>query len=157
MIQCSNPSTRILPMKLHITTAALVFAAVPAFSQSPNMGVSHPDPAVISSTDDAAPVTPRPLTPKPSATVSTPSSTETVYGPYVPYKGATTAVAGTGFVSSAPLENPLDAMIVTSVPERQGELREGTLLRTKMLDTLSTGSTVVGTRFTAEVTEAVER
>jgi hypothetical protein len=143
-------------MKLHLTSVAFVLAAVPAFSQSAATGVSNPDPAVISSTDDAAPVTPRPLTAKPSATVSTPS-TETVYGPYVPYKGATTAAAGTGFVSSAPPENPLDAMIVTSVPERQGELREGTLLRTKMLDTLSTRSTVVGTKFTAEVTEAVER
>jgi len=89
--------------------------------------------------------------------VSTPSSTDTVYGPYVPYKGATTAAAGTSFVSTAPPENPLDAMIVTSVPERDGELREGTLLRTKMLDTLSTSSTVVGSKFTAEVTEAVER
>ena len=29
-------------------------------------------------------------------------------------------------------------MIVVSVPEREGELREGTLLKTKMLDTLST-------------------
>jgi hypothetical protein len=157
MIQCSNPSTRISPMKLHITTAALVLTAVPAFSQSPNMGVSNPDPAVITSSDDAAPVTPRPLTPKPSATVSTPSSTETVYGPYVPYKGATTAAAGAGLVSNEPPANPLDAMIVTSVPERQGELREGTLLRTKMLDTLSTSSTAVGTRFTAEITEPVER
>jgi hypothetical protein len=143
-----------LAMKLHITTAALVFAAVPAFSQSAAMGVSHPDPAVISSTEDAAPVTP--LAAKPSAAMPTPSSTETVYGPYVPYKGATTA-AGTSFVSNDPPANPLDAMIVTSVPEREGELREGTLLRTKMLDTLSTSSTTVGTRFTAEVTEPVER
>jgi hypothetical protein len=142
-------------MKIQITTAALVLAAVPAFSQSPAMGVSHPDPAVISSTDDAAPVTQQ-ATPKPSAAVSTPSSTETVYGPYVPYKGATTATAGS-FVSTAPPEDPRDAMIVTSVPERHGELREGTLLRTKMLDTLSTNSTVVGSKFTAEVTEAVER
>jgi hypothetical protein len=143
-------------MKIQITTAALVLAAVPAFSQSPAMGVSNPDPAVISSTDDAAPVTPRPLTTKPSAAVSTPASTDTVYGPYVPYKGAT-AAASTRFVSTAPPENPLDAMIVTSVPEGHGELREGTLLRTKMLDTLSTSSTVVGSKFTAEVTEAVER
>ena len=157
MVQCSNLSNEDLPMKIQITTAALVLAAVPAFSQSPAMGVSNPDPAVISSTDDAAPVTPRPLTTKPSAAVSTPSSTDTVYGPYVPYKGATTAAAGTSFVSTAPPENPLDAMIVTSVPERDGELREGTLLRTKMLDTLSTSSTVVGSKFTAEVTEAVER
>lgn len=156
MIQCSNLSNEDLPMKIQITTAALVLAAVPAFSQNPAMGVSHPDPAVISSTEDAAPVTQQPVTPKPSAAVSTPSSTDTVYGPYVPYKGATTA-ASASLVSNDPPANDLDSMIVTSVPERHGELREGTLLRTKMLDTLSTSSTVVGTKFTAEVTEAVER
>ena len=50
-----------------------------------------------------------------------------------------------------------DAMIVTSVPEREGELREGTLLKTKMVDTLSTSSTMPGTKFTAEVTEPIER
>ena len=37
-------------------------------------------------------------------------------------------------------------MIVVSVPERNGELREGTLLKTKMMDTLSTSSTVQGTK-----------
>jgi hypothetical protein len=153
MLQCLNLSNEDLPMKIQITTAALVLAAVPAFSQNPNMGVSRPDPAVISSTDDAAPVTP-----KPSAAVSTPSSTDaTVYGPYVPYKGAGSTTAATGFVSNDPPANDLDAMIVTSVPERAGELREGTLLRTKVLNTLSTSSTVVGTRFTAEVTEPIER
>ncbi len=48
-------------------------------------------------------------------------------------------------------------MIVVSVPEREGELRTGTLLKTKMIDTLSTTSTMRGSRFTAEVTEAIER
>lgn len=48
-------------------------------------------------------------------------------------------------------------MIVVSVPEREGELRTGTLLKTKMIDTLSTTSTMQGSRFTAEVTEAIER
>jgi hypothetical protein len=56
-----------------------------------------------------------------------------------------------------PVENPEDAMIVVSVPERAGELREGTLLKTKMISTLSTESTVTGSRFTAEVTEPIER
>jgi len=43
------------------------------------------------------------------------------------------------------------------VPEREGELREGTLLRTRIQDTLSTSTTLRGTRFTAEVTEPVVR
>ena len=48
-------------------------------------------------------------------------------------------------------------MIVVDVPERAGELREGTLLKTKMISTLSTESTVQGSRFTAEVMEPIER
>jgi len=46
---------------------------------------------------------------------------------------------------------------VTSVPEREGELREGTLLKTQILENLSTATTVEGTRFTAQLTEAIER
>jgi hypothetical protein len=119
-------------------------------------GVSHPDPAVITS-DDAAPAV-KPLTPRPSAAVpatTAPTTTE-VYGPYVPYTGPSVP---SSHVNShvTPVEDPRDAMIVTSLPEREGELREGTLLKTKMLDTLSTSSTMRGTKFTAEVTEAITR
>jgi hypothetical protein len=56
-----------------------------------------------------------------------------------------------------PAEDPEDAMIVVDVPERAGELREGTLLKTKMIDTLSTSTTIEGSRFTAAVTEPIER
>lgn len=97
--------------------------------------------------------TPRPLTPKPSATVPATAPSEEVYGPYVPYTGP--AVASSHVVT--PREDPRDAMIVVSVPEREGELSEGTLLKTKMLDTLSTNTTVQGSKFTAEVTEPIER
>jgi hypothetical protein len=143
-------------MTLRITTAALVLAAAPVFAQNPAMGVSHPDPAPITS-DDVAPA-PKPLTPRPSAAIpATPApATTEVYGPYVPYSGP--KAAGAPVVTHVvPVENPEDAMIVTSVPERAGELREGTLLRTKMISTLSTESTVTGSRFTAELTEPIER
>src|ERR1700710_1666892 len=147
-------------MTLRITTAALVLAAAPMFAQSAAMGVSPPDSAPITS-DDVAPA-PKPSTPelkpRPSAAIpaaAAPAPTE-VYGSYVPYTGP--KVAGAPVVTHvAPVENPEDAMIVTSVPERAGELREGTLLRTKMMTALSTESTVTGSRFTAEVTEAIER
>jgi hypothetical protein len=141
-------------MKMHITTAALVLAAAPAFSQSAMTGVSHPDSAVISSTDDATPQTP---IAKPSADVPAvaPSSPAVEYGPYVPYKGAT--VAGTSMITAEPSADDPDAMIVTSVPERDGTLREGTLLRVKIGETLATDKTVAGTRFSATVTEAIER
>jgi hypothetical protein len=141
-------------MKMHITTAALVLAAAPAFSQSAMTGVSHPDSAVISSTDDATPQTPAA---KPSADVPAvvPSSPAVEYGPYVPYKGA--AVAGSGFVAHETLADDPDAMIVTSVAERAGTLREGTLLKTQIKETLATDKTVAGSRFSATVTEAIER
>src|SRR5271155_4679814 len=149
-------------MKVHITTAALVLAAVPAFAQS--TGVSHPDAAVITTTDDSA-ATPAP-TPgsaqaKPSAAVpaavapapAAATASTVVYGPYVPYTGP--AVAGAS-ANVAAADDP-DAMIVTSVPEREGELREGTLLRTRILENVSTASTPQGSKFTAELTEPIER
>jgi hypothetical protein len=137
-------------MTFRITTAVLVLAAAPAFAQM--TGVSHPDSTTI--TNDEA-QTPRPLTPKPSAAMpaATPATTE-VYGAYVPYTGP--KAAGSPAVTHA-MENPEDAMIVVDVPEREGELREGTLLRTRIQDTLSTTSTLPGTRFTAEVTEPITR
>ena len=145
-------------MTLRITTAALVLAAAPVFAVSlfaQTSGVSHPDPAPITS-DDVAPATPA-LKPRPSAAVpmtTAPATTE-VYGAYVPYTGP--KVASAPAAHAMPVENPEDAMIVTSVPERSGELREGTLLKTKMISALSTESTVTGSRFTAEVTEPIER
>jgi hypothetical protein len=135
-------------MNFRITTVALVFAAAPLFGQS--SGVAHPDPAVITS-DDAAT-----RTPKPSAAVPANVPAAEVYGPYVPYTGP--KVAGATLATHAmPVEDPRDAMIVVSVPEREGELHAGTLLKTKMISTISTNSTLRGSRFTAEVTEPIER
>jgi hypothetical protein len=139
-------------MTLRFTTAALVLAAVPVFAQT--SGVSRPDSTVITS-DDAV-TTPRPVTPKPSATVpATAPSPDVVYGSYVPYQGP--GAASAPMAHHAEVVDDRDAMIVVSVPEREGELREGTLLKTKMLETLSTSTTLRGTRFTAEVTEPIEK
>lgn len=141
-------------MTFRITTAVLLLAAAPGFAQM--TGVSHPDPSVITS-DEATPAA-RQLTPKPSAAMpatAAPATTE-VYGAYVPYTGP--KAAGTPMATHAmPVENPEDAMIVVDVPERPGELREGTLLRTRIQDTLSTSTTLPGMRFTAEVTEPIMR
>lgn len=152
-------------MKLQIATAALAFASVPAIAQSPTTGVSSPSPAVITASDDSttspATQTPatdstarRPLQAKPSAATpaSTPAASGDVYGSYVPYKGT---VSTTVVKQDAPVADP-DGQIVTSVPEREGELGEGTILRVEMKEGLSTASTVPGTRFTAQVVEPVE-
>ena len=145
-------------MKIQITTAAFVLAAaVPTFAQSAQpgrTGVSNPEPAVISTTDDsaAAPV----LTPraKPSAAIpaAAPAAAGTVYGAYVPYNGGAAGASANGTDA-----DDLDSLIVINVPEREGELREGTLLKTQIMQSLSTQTTLQGTRFTAQLTEAVER
>lgn len=145
-------------MTWKMSTAVLIFAAAPLFAQM--SGVSHPDSAVIQSDDETQAV--KPLTPRPSAAVAAPASAapskDEVYGSYVPYTGPKLPSSHLANSTVAPVtEDPADAMIVVDVPEREGELREGTLLKTKMLDTLSTSSTLPGTRFTAEVTEPIER
>jgi len=149
-------------MKMHLTTAALVLAAVPAFSQSAMTGVSQPDAAVITSTEDMTPQTPavKPSADVPMAAPSAsvpvaPSSPAVAYGPYVPYNGS--SVAGSSMMTAEPLADDPDAMIVTSVPERDGTLREGTLLKVQIKETLATDTTVAGSRFSATVTEAIER
>jgi len=137
-------------MTLRITTAALVLVAAPVFAQM--SGVSRPDPAVITSDETVA----TPQVQKPSAAVSAAPARATTqeYGPYVPYTGAKVANAPAHTMA---VEDPRDAMIVVDVPEREGELREGTLLKTKMLNTISTSTTTQGSRFTAELTEPIER
>ncbi|HMH14606.1 MAG TPA: hypothetical protein VK578_16025 [Edaphobacter sp.] len=145
-------------MKVKIATAALVFAAVPAFAQA--TGVSNPEPVVITTSDDTAPAADagrRPLTAKPKAgtpaAAPAPAVSGEVYGPYVPYKGAAMTNVAT---EAAPVGN-VDGQIVTSVDEREGELREGTLLRVTMVDGLSTEKTQAGTKFTAQTVEPVEK
>jgi len=163
-------------MKLPITTAALVLIAIPGFAQDARMGVSTPPATEITTTVEEAPAAAPALKPrvpeaKPSAAVPEANS-QTVYGPYVPYRApgaaATTVQANTAafdpdanIVTETTPDTPvadtaaLDAGIVTSVPEREGELNEGTLLKARINEALSTTSTVEGSRFTASLTEPI--
>lgn len=141
-------------MKIQIAAAALVLATVPALSQSASTGVSKPDNSPILSDSDqpvsspakpsaAVPMVPRPLTAAPATTGG-----ET-YGAYVPYAGpAVAATPGTAPVSAA-VAGDMDGQIVSSVPEIKGQVREGTLLRVRLVDGLSTLDTVRGSRFAA--------
>jgi hypothetical protein len=127
------------------TAAALAFAALPLAAQ--NTGVSNPDPVTIDATADAAPAAPKAVAPaKPSAAKTAPEET---YGSYVPYKGAASVTAPQAVLTD------VDAQIVTSVPEREGEINEGTLLRVRMREQLSTSATEPGAKFTGEIMEAV--
>jgi hypothetical protein len=167
-------------MKLTITTAALVLITIPVIAQDARSGVSTPPPAEITTSNNDSPTAPalkpRVSDAKPSADVPASSSNQVVYGPYVPYQTAgtpapapapTTAAAfdpDANIVTETVPDTPaaadsaaLDAGIVTSVPERAGEVREGTLLKARINEGLSTTSTLEGSPFTASLTEAVER
>ena len=139
-------------MKTRITAAALMMAALPLTAQ--RTGVSNPDPVAIDTNSDATPsVQPAPA--KPSA--AKPAQPE-VYGTYVPYQGVSTGTASAAVASPSAVSasvGDVDAQIVTSVPERAGEIGEGTLLRVRMLEEISTAQTAPGTKFTAEVMEPV--
>ena len=63
-------------------------------------------------------------------------------------------LSGTG--DAATKQNP-DAGIVTRVPSRPGEVPDGTLVKVKLREELSSLTTKPGTSFTAEVSEPVER
>jgi hypothetical protein len=148
-------------MKVQLTIAVLIVTAVPTLAQSALSGVSNPDPTVITSDDNAASptLTPRTQDAKPSAGTPATAPSAEVYGPYVPYKGPAVAGAVTHPpVPSATLpKGDVDGMIVTSVPERDGEVNAGTLLKTRIREELSTATTLPGTRFTAEVMEPIEK
>ncbi|MEO6817603.1 MAG: hypothetical protein ABI177_12975, partial [Edaphobacter sp.] len=160
-----------------------IFVTVPVIAQDAVTGVSTPPPAAITTTDDSSystPVlTPRVPQAKPSAAVPAASSNSNTitYGPYVPYRapGMAAATADTSSASTAALDpdanivtttvpdsdavdSPaLDAGIVTSVPEREGEIREGTLLKARITEGLSTTSTLEGSPFSASLTQPVEK
>lgn len=174
-------------MKLSLATAALVLITVPVVAQDARTGVSTPPSADITATDDSSPATPvlKPRVPeaKPSAAVPEASSnTNTItYGPYVPYRAAgagapaetpaattaafdpdanivTTTVPDTDTNTDAVADSSsADAGIVTSVPERKGEIREGTLLRARITQGLSTTNTLEGSQFSASLTQPVEK
>jgi hypothetical protein len=146
-------------MKIQIASAVLAIAAVPAFGQM--TGVSSPDPAVITATPDVAA---KPVAVKPSPAIPAAAPAE-VYGPYVPYHAPGTAAAplsksaydpDANFVTSVKPKETYSGF-VTSVPEKEGEIREGTLLKVRIKQTLSTTKTVEGSDFTAELMEPVEK
>jgi hypothetical protein len=143
-------------MKIKIAAATLIFAAVPGFSQSGLTGVSRPDssPSSTEIEQTAKPSAARAVQPSALVTRQAAASPE-VYGAYVPYNGPKSAGSAMAAVDPDVAIANADGQIVMSVPEREGEVREGTLLRVRLQEGLSTLDTVRGSRFTATLTEAV--
>ena len=162
--------------------AAWMFAAIPGLAQDERSGVARPDPVAIAVDPGDAPFTGSIQAAKPSAAVPvTDSASGIVYGPYIPYRPAgdsvespaatfdpdasivTAATAGQAErrllngPGAAAIQANVDAGIVTHVPSRPGEIAEGSLVKVKLREELSTLTTRPGTKFTAEVIEPVMR
>jgi hypothetical protein len=146
-----------LVMKIRMIPAVVFVAmTLPLAAQSGQTGVSNPEPVTIDADNGDTTAQPaqtdttrHPLTTAKPSAAKTESAPE-AYGPYVPYKDP----SGVAKVTSQTPEN-VDAQIVTSVPEREGEINEGTLLRVRMREQLSTATTASGSKFTAEVMEPI--
>jgi len=132
--------------------ALFMLASIPCVAQT--TGVSNPDPVTINATDE----TPAAAPAKPSAAIPAATPTQApseTYGPYVPLKTApaTKAVAVEPVAQSA----DVDGQIVLAPPDVDGQISEGTLLHVRVNDDLSTGRTTVGTPFTAELMQPIEK
>lgn len=154
-------------------------AAAPLFTPvhlgAQTTGVSNPPSAAVETTPNEIPapqikpsaaVAYAPGSPEASsaATSQLPPASPSSYGSYVPYRpdgaGAAALRDPDGEIVTSPVlrhEANEDAGIVTYVPSRPNEVPSGTLLMTRIRETISTESTPVGTRFTAEVTAPMER
>ena len=173
------------PSRLVCAAAACMVVAIPAWAQNTAdqlTGVSHPNsgPITTDPNDLSAPAAPAPAQAKPSAAI--PATQTTTYGAYVPYRAAkiesnSSAAAKKPFDPDANIvtegtagradRRPLsvqstgkfdeDAGIVTYVPSRPGEIPEGSLVKVKLREQLSTLTTRPGTKFSALVSEPVMR
>jgi len=169
-----------------IVCATAVLAAMQAMAQNnERTGVSHPPTAPIVDTDDApamAPAKPSAAVPMsqaaPTAGSVIKASPSETYGAYVPYRGAgaatapatataapgydpdanivTSATAGRHEISPANPNDP-DAGIVTRVISPAGAVAEGSLIKAKLRESLSTETTKQGTDFTAVLSAPVMR
>jgi hypothetical protein len=121
-------------------------------SQNPNQGVSNPpaDDAIVTSQDE--PATTSPAKPSPSVSAK-PSASATVtnpdYGVVAAVPSASASAAPVATLEKRPY-NP-DEDIVGYIPSPSNELAEGTNIRARLLDTLSTKETNAGTAFKAQV------
>ena len=134
-------------------------------AQSPNTGVSNPpaDDTITVSQDEAAPAPaakPSPAVTTASAAPVNPPATITASASAsnpdegivttLPSSASTPAPAPSATLETRPAYNP-DSDIVGYVPSPNNELAEGTNIRVRLLDSLSTKETNAGTAFKAQV------
>jgi hypothetical protein len=143
-------------------------AQSPNVAQSPNSGVSNPpaDDTITVSQDEPSPAPaakPSPAVPAATpAPVNPPATTPAAAGASNPDEGIVTTLPSSASTpapaSSATLEKrpyDPDTDIVGYVPSPSNELAEGTNIRARLLDSLSTKETNAGTAFKAQVASDV--
>ena len=146
-------------MKLRLTLAGLVAATVllPA-AHGQMTGTSHPE-----KLDDTITTSPDPSSAphyvKPSPAVPAPTAAETTNSyPAAEPASAVAAMPAPVLAQTTEGRRPLtdpDANIVTSVPDVPGQVNEGTPLRARLQNPLSTKDTQVGDTFLAELVQPV--
>jgi hypothetical protein len=149
-------------MKLRLTIAGLAAATVllPA-TQAQTTGTSHPELLDDQITTSPAPSS-APHYVKPSPAIPAPVPAETMNS--LQSTSASSAIEAMpapvpaqspeGRRLLTPANNP-DANIVTSVPDLPGQVNEGTALRARLQNPLSTQETKVGDTFLAELVQPV--
>jgi hypothetical protein len=151
-------------MRVMISTAALVLSTASLLAQAGEQGVSHPDAAPVTAASPELQIRPTaPTNPDAGIVTSVPAASvqddASAYHPYHPGDGPYKATSNSRPAASQQVAvRDIDADIVTtSVPLRPGEVAEGTLLKVRMNDSLSTVTTRLGSTFSATLSEDVTR
>ena len=149
-------------MKLRLTIASLAAATVllPA-AHGQMTGTSHPEQLDDQITTSPAPSSaPHYVKPSPAIPAPAPAQTTNSYPPAEPAPAVAAMPAPVPAQSAegrrllTPSADP-DANIVTSVPDVPGQVNEGTPLRARLQNPLSTQETKVGDTFLAELVQPV--
>ncbi len=133
-------------------------------------GVSHPDDAIISTSSQAAPVQASSVPVDPYAPLPAQNATQTAGVPVdrytpTPQRPAAAVVAVSTPVplstyqpyTGGPAPADQDSGVVERVPGPSDRLPEGTLMKVRLGQTLSTRTTPLGTEWIAEITEPMMR
>ncbi len=136
--------------KILVLTAITLGLSVPhtAHGQAVATGESHPE--LLASADQ-----PATTLHKPSAAIQAEeSAAPDAHAPVMPADGEASEVPVSGPVAAKVIDDP-DAGIVTRVPHAEGELAEGTILRTHLNHPISTAYTTKGSPFSASLIDNV--
>jgi hypothetical protein len=144
-------------MKTFATAVAAIvalLAGVPTLAQTNLAGVSTLPPTMVTDATGkpsaaipaTAPTSDAPAAAAPSATTA--SSTADGYRPF-------TQTGGNSFIASATVTDDVNFGIVSHVVSQPNEIPDGTVVKVRLSQQLSTATTRVGTAFLAEVTEPV--